>query len=51
MRPAEFWRLTPAEFWWLMEAHKPVKIYGKRIQMTEAEVAEIYAETYGDPQS
>jgi len=44
MRPKDFWRLTPAEFWWLLDAKKPVKMYGK---MTEYEVAAIYAETYG----
>ncbi len=45
MRPKDFWRLHPKEFWWLFEARKPVKMYGK---MTEAEVAEIYNDAYGD---
>ena len=47
MRPRDFWRLTPAEFWWLIDAKKPVKMYGK---MSEAEVAQIYQETYGEPE-
>lgn len=44
MRPKDFWRLTPTEFWWLVEANKPVKMYGK---MTEYEVKAIYEEAYG----
>jgi hypothetical protein len=47
MRPKDFWRLTPAEFWWLLDAKKPVKFYGK---MSEFEVAQIYNETYGEPE-
>lgn len=39
--------MTPWEFWLLVEAKRPVKMYGK---MTEHEVAAIYAETYGDPE-
>lgn len=44
MRPKDFWRLSPEEFWWLVSAKRPAKMYGS---MSEAEVAEIYAETYG----
>lgn len=44
MSPREFWSLTPTEFWWLVDAHKPVKMYGK---MREDEVAAIYEEEYG----
>lgn len=44
MKPKDFWRLTIPEFWWLVDAHKPVKMYGS---MTEYEVAAIYEETYG----
>lgn len=38
--------MHPTEFWWLMDVHKPVKMYGK---MTEYEVAAIYEEEYGPP--
>lgn len=44
MRPKDFWSLTPEEFWWNVELRKPVKMFGK---MTEAEVEQIYKETYG----
>lgn len=47
MRPKDFWRLTSQEFWWLLDAKKPVKMFGK---MTESEVAEIYADAYGEPE-
>ena len=40
----EFWRMDPAELWWLVEHHRPVKMYGS---MTEDEVAQIYEEAYG----
>ncbi len=46
MRPKDFWALTPREFWWLIDANKPVKMYGN---MSEDLVAEIYEETYGPP--
>ncbi len=36
--------MDPQEFWWWVEAKRPPKMYGK---MTEAEVEEIYEETYG----
>ena len=36
--------MDPAELWWLVENHKPAKMYGS---MTEDEVAEIYERTYG----
>ena len=45
MSPAEFWSLTPAEVWWLVEANRPVRMYGS---MTEMEVEELYRKTYGD---
>lgn len=38
--------MTPAELWWLVDANKPPPDYGN---LTAAEVAEIYAETYGEP--
>lgn len=44
MRPKDFWRLSREEFEWLVDAKKPVKMYGK---MTESEVAEIYNDAYG----
>lgn len=44
MRPKDFWELTTTEVLWLLDANKPVKMYGK---MTEYEVAAIYEETYG----
>jgi len=47
MRPKDFWRVTPWEFWLLVEAKRPVKMYGK---LTEFEVAEIYADAYGEPE-
>jgi hypothetical protein len=47
MRPKDFWRLTPTEFWWLVDAKRPVKMYGS---MTEFEVAQIYEDTYGEPE-
>jgi len=43
----EFWSSHPIELWWLIEANKPVKMYGR---MTEDEVAEIYEEEYGEYQ-
>jgi hypothetical protein len=46
MRPKDFWRLTPTELWWMFDAKQPPKMYG---DMTEAEVAAIYEETYGSP--
>jgi hypothetical protein len=36
--------MQPIELWWLIEARKPVRMYGR---MTEDEVEEIYFETYG----
>lgn len=36
--------MHPTEIWWLLDFHKPVKMYGS---MTEDEVAAIYEETYG----
>jgi len=45
MAPSEFWSLTPAEFYWILEAKKPVTMYGT---MSEHEVEAIYAEAYGD---
>lgn len=47
MRPADFWRLTPAEFWLMVEAKKPVKMYGN---LTEHQVAALYEEAYGSPE-
>lgn len=44
MRPKDFWDLTVPEFWWLVDAKKPVKMYGS---MTEYDVKKIYEETYG----
>jgi hypothetical protein len=46
LTPSEFWGCDPVEVWWLVEAAQPVKMYG---DMTEGEVAAIYAETYGEP--
>lgn len=37
--------MHPTEYYWLAETRKPKKMYGN---MTEEEVAAIYAETYGD---
>ena len=48
MSPSEFWSLHPTEFWWLVEANRPVKMYG---DMTEDQVRQIYEETYGDRES
>lgn len=45
VRSKDFWRMHPVEFWTLAEAKIPPKNYGS---MTEAEVAQIYNETYGD---
>ena len=36
--------MTPRELWWFIEAKTPAKMYGS---MTEAEVRQIYEETYG----
>lgn len=47
MAPSEFWRLHPEEFFWLLELKSPQKRYGS---MTEAEVAQIYAEDFGAPE-
>lgn len=47
MAPDAFWSMHPTEFWWAVEARTPVKLYGS---MTEFEVAQIYRETYGDPE-
>lgn len=38
--------MHPQEFHWLMELNKPRKEYAGG--MTELEVAQIYAETYGE---
>jgi len=45
MAPSEFWGLTPAEFYWILEAKRPLRMYGR---MTEYEVDEIYQDAYGD---
>lgn len=45
MSPRDFWELHPEEFWLIVEARQPVKMYGK---MTEAEVAQICAEDFGE---
>lgn len=45
MRPKDFWKLTPVELMWLIEAKRPVKMYGK---LTEDEVAELYQYAYGE---
>lgn len=39
--PKQFWQLHPIEFWLLVDAHKPVRMYGK---LTEYEVEELYEE-------
>lgn len=44
MTRAEFWEMHPVEFWWLVEAKKPVKMYGS---MSEDEVREIYEKAHG----
>lgn len=41
MRPQDFWALHPVEFWWLMEAQRPVKMYGS---LPEHEIAALYDE-------
>jgi len=46
MSPSDFWALHPEEFWLIVEARTPVRMYGR---MTEAEVARIYAEDFGEP--
>lgn len=45
MTPSQFWAMHPTEIHWVLEAIRPVKMYGN---MTEDEVAEIYEETYGN---
>lgn len=45
MQPSEFWQLTPTEFYWILDAKKPVEMYGR---MTEFEVDEIYRDAYGE---
>ncbi|WP_354552796.1 phage tail assembly chaperone [Kaistia defluvii] len=45
MAPSEFWGLTPAEFYWILDAKKPVQMYGR---MSEYEVDEIYQDAYGE---
>lgn len=44
MTRTEFWQLHPVELHWLLDAKKPVKMYG---DMTELEVALLYEETFG----
>lgn len=45
MAPDVFWRLHPREFHWLCDGKRQsTRRYGR---MTEAEVAAIYEETYG----
>lgn len=44
LSPDQFWRLTPREWWWLHDARQPPRMYGS---LSEAEVAELYDETYG----
>lgn len=44
MSPSEFWAMQPVEICWLLEAKRPPVMYGS---MTEAEVKQIYEETYG----
>lgn len=46
MTPDEFWRMRPIELQWLIEAKQPAKRYAGGL--TEAEVAERYAATYGE---
>lgn len=41
MTPEQFWRLHPLEFWWLVDARRPVKMYGS---MPEHEMADLYEE-------
>ena len=48
MTRSEFWDCHPIELWWLLEAKKPVKMYGN---MTEYEVKEIYEDEFGPYQS
>lgn len=45
MSPKDFWSLRPEEFWMLVEAHKPIKMYGKT---PEHVIDAIYRETYGE---
>lgn len=44
MKPKVFWRLTIDELFWLLDAWRPVRMYG---DMPESEVAAIYDEDYG----
>lgn len=45
MRTVDFWALHPKEFNWLVDATRPVKMYGS---MTEDQVAAEYERVYGD---
>jgi hypothetical protein len=45
LTPEQFWGLTVSELWWTIEAVRPERTFGR---MSEAEVEQIYAETYGD---
>jgi hypothetical protein len=47
VQPSEFWSMHPWEFWALVEAHTDTQLYGSSKTMTEAEVRQIYEETYG----
>ena len=44
--PADFWKMSPIELHWLIEAKQPPKKYAGGL--SEAEVAERYAATYGE---
>lgn len=41
MTPEQFWRLHPVEFWWWVEAEKGKRVYGKKHQLSGADVETI----------
>jgi hypothetical protein len=42
--PRDFWHMHPQEVFWLIDAKKPVKMFGN---MTEDEAEELYRQQYG----
>jgi hypothetical protein len=50
MSPREFWRLSLEEFMWLWDLKRPAKVHfaGTPNAMTEKQLAELAAATFGD---